>query len=170
MWMNCITIQQDHVNTDQIIPGAYLTRDDRASMGEGLFQGMNLVRPVAGVPWAVLAGENFGSGSSREHAVWALQAGGVHLVLAPSFARIFRRNAVNNGLVLAQLEAQALDAIAQMAGVGAIEVRADVEHACVQVRPIQSTELREFPFAQSPFEQSLLWHGGWLDFALQKFA
>jgi 3-isopropylmalate/(R)-2-methylmalate dehydratase small subunit len=90
------------VDTDQIIPKQFLKRIERAGYGEFLFYdwmkdpGFELHRtPGASI---LVAGRNFGCGSSREHAAWALEDAGFRAVLAPSFGDIFRQNAVLSGL------------------------------------------------------------------------
>lgn len=94
----------DHVDTDVIIPARYLNVSDRAVLAEHCFED---VRPGfkgdirAGD--VIVAGENFGCGSSREHAAWAIKEAGIGLVIAESFARIFFRNAFNIGLPLIEL-------------------------------------------------------------------
>ncbi|RKY59420.1 MAG: 3-isopropylmalate dehydratase small subunit [Candidatus Latescibacterota bacterium] len=89
---------RDHINTDEIIPARYLNTDDREELARHALEDLD---PgfVGKVKWGdfIVAGENFGCGSSREHAVWALQGAGVGAVLAESFARIFFRNAINTG-------------------------------------------------------------------------
>jgi 3-isopropylmalate/(R)-2-methylmalate dehydratase small subunit len=91
----------DHVNTDEIIPGRYNVTTDRAALAEHC---LCEVRPdfPTGVRAGdvIVGGRNFGCGSSREHAPLAIQACGVSAIVAPSFARIFYRNAVNVGLVV----------------------------------------------------------------------
>lgn len=93
----------DFVNTDQIIPGRYNVTTDPAELARGCFVEL---RPEFGREVRpgdiVVAGEDFGCGSSREHAVVALQALGVGAVVAASFARIFYRNAVNRGLAVVE--------------------------------------------------------------------
>jgi len=89
----------DFVNTDQIIPGRYNVTTNPGELGRSCFielrpEFAQQVRPGD----LIVAGEDFGCGSSREHAVIAIQAGGVAAVLAASFARIFYRNAINRGL------------------------------------------------------------------------
>lgn len=89
----------DHIDTDIIIPGTYLVSNDPAELGKHLMEGMdpefvNRVEPGD----IIVAGENFGSGSSRQHAPLAIKGGGISCVIASSFARIFYRNAVNIGL------------------------------------------------------------------------
>lgn len=91
-----------NIDTDQIIPASRLTGIDQADLGRYLFEGQpeltRRLEAASGAPIAVTK-ENFGSGSSREHAVWALVQRGIRAVIAPSFSRIFSENAYNNGLV-----------------------------------------------------------------------
>jgi len=92
---------RDHINTDEIIPARYLNTDDRAELARHCLEDLdedfvNKVRQGD----VIVAGEDFGCGSSREHAVWAIRGAGVTTVIARSFARIFYRNAINNGFYL----------------------------------------------------------------------
>jgi 3-isopropylmalate/(R)-2-methylmalate dehydratase small subunit len=93
------------VDTDQIIPKQFLKRIERTGYGEFLFfdwmkqPDFELRRPEYADAGILLAGRNFGSGSSREHAAWALQEYGFDAVIAPSFGDIFRTNALKIGLV-----------------------------------------------------------------------
>jgi 3-isopropylmalate/(R)-2-methylmalate dehydratase small subunit len=91
------------VDTDQIIPARYLKRTDKAGLGDALFADWR-ARPGFPIPapdgaHILVAGHNFGCGSSREHAAWALIAGGFRAVVSTAFADIFRGNALKNGLV-----------------------------------------------------------------------
>jgi 3-isopropylmalate/(R)-2-methylmalate dehydratase small subunit len=91
----------DHVNTDIIIPATYLVSNDPAVLGEHLMAGQDpgfAGRVARGD--IIVGGENFGSGSSREHAPLAIKGGGISCVIAASYARIFYRNALNVGLPL----------------------------------------------------------------------
>ena len=120
-----LPIPRANIDTDQIIPAHYLTRIDADGMGEHLFEGMpdgaHLLALHQGAS-IVVAGENFGCGSSREHAAWALLGRGFHAVIAPSFARIFLENAYNNGVVPVILPQQAVDEL-----MGARTIAIDVE-------------------------------------------
>lgn len=88
-----------HVNTDVIIPGRYLTLRDQASLGRHCLEGVDPTFAARVRPGDILvAGRNFGSGSSREHAVLALKGAGIAAIIAESVARIFFRNAINLGL------------------------------------------------------------------------
>lgn len=90
-----------HINTDEIIPARYLTTQDPAELAKHAMEDLDTefvkrVRPGD----IIVASEDFGCGSSREHAVWALAGAGVKAVIASSFARIFFRNAINNGFLV----------------------------------------------------------------------
>jgi 3-isopropylmalate/(R)-2-methylmalate dehydratase small subunit len=108
-------LDRPDVDTDQIVPKQFLKRIERTGYGEFLFYdwrfdehgqprpGFELDRPEYAGASVLLAGRNFGCGSSREHAAWALQDAGFDVVIAPSFGDIFRSNAAQIGLVAIQL-------------------------------------------------------------------
>jgi 3-isopropylmalate/(R)-2-methylmalate dehydratase small subunit len=89
---------RSHINTDEIIPARYLNVHEEILLAEHAMEDIDpgFVGKVKSGDF-IVAGEDFGCGSSREHAVWALRGAGVQAVLADSFARIFYRNAINNG-------------------------------------------------------------------------
>jgi len=89
-----------HINTDEIIPARYLNTDDEGELAEHAMEDLDteFVKTVQPGDF-IIAGDDFGCGSSREHAVWALRGTGLRAVLANTFARIFFRNAVNNGFL-----------------------------------------------------------------------
>ena len=109
------------VDTDQIIPSHWLKRLERSGYGPGLFEAwrrdpgfvLNDAR-YAGAT-VLLAGANFGCGSSREHAVWALLDAGFRAVIAPSLADIFKSNALRNGLVPVELDQTVVDRLVELA-------------------------------------------------------
>jgi len=96
--------KRDHINTDEIIPARYLNTDDRAELARHCLEDLDgdFVKKVKPGD-VIVAGEDFGCGSSREHAVWAIRAAGVSTVIAKSFARIFYRNAINNGFYVVEM-------------------------------------------------------------------
>lgn len=106
-----VPLRRSDVDTDQIIPSDWLKRVERTGFGAGLFSEWRedpafvLNAPQHAGATILLAGENFGTGSSREHAVWALQDFGFRAVVSPRFADIFRSNALKGGLVPVQLPA-----------------------------------------------------------------
>jgi 3-isopropylmalate/(R)-2-methylmalate dehydratase small subunit len=90
--------ERDHINTDEIIPARYLNTDDEAELAKHCMEDLDgeFVKKVRKGD-VIVASEDFGCGSSREHAVWAIRGAGVQTVIAKTFARIFYRNAINNG-------------------------------------------------------------------------
>ena len=105
-----VALERRDVDTDQIIPAAWLKRVERTGFGPGLFEAWRedpdfvLNQPGADQAKVLVAGANFGCGSSREHAVWALQDFGFQAVVSPGFADIFRGNCVSSGLVPAEVD------------------------------------------------------------------
>lgn len=89
-----------HINTDEIIPARYLNTDDEAELANHAMEDLDseFVKRVKPGDF-IVAGDDFGCGSSREHAIWSLRGAGIKAVLANTFARIFFRNAVNNGFL-----------------------------------------------------------------------
>ncbi len=114
---------RDDVDTDQIIPARFLKTTDKSNLASALFADWRfgpggaaladfpLNAPDAAGATVLVGGRNFGCGSSREHAVWALEAGGFRAVVAPSFADIFRNNAAKNGLLAVAVEPELHEAI-----------------------------------------------------------
>src|SRR5688572_4862048 len=89
----------DDIDTDQIIPARFLTTTERTGLGAHLFADWSGQYLDAGDAAILVAGRNFGCGSSREHAAWALLDAGFRAVIAPSFSDIFTANALKNGLL-----------------------------------------------------------------------
>ena len=133
-----VPLDRSDVDTDQIIPASWLKRVERTGFGKGLFSAWRDDRSFvlnderfAGAT-ILLAGQNFGTGSSREHAVWAILDYGFGAVVSPRFGDIFRNNATKNGLVPAQVEASVVSRL--MAAVEAdpdLELTVDVERLVV---------------------------------------
>jgi 3-isopropylmalate/(R)-2-methylmalate dehydratase small subunit len=150
-------LDRPDVDTDQIIPKQFLKRIERAGYGEFLF--FDWMKDPAfelhATPGAsiLIAGRNFGCGSSREHAVWALDDYGFRAVLAPSFGDIFRSNAVNAGLAPIAVEAEQLAALKQAVALQN-ELTVDLERLAIS----HPNGLRvEFPF--DAYAQETLVHG-----------
>jgi 3-isopropylmalate/(R)-2-methylmalate dehydratase small subunit len=106
-----VALRRSDVDTDQIIPSDWLKRVERTGFGAGLFSEWRedpdfvLNRPEVAGASVLVAGENFGTGSSREHAVWALTDFGFRAVVSPRFGDIFRSNSLKGGLLPVQLPA-----------------------------------------------------------------
>jgi 3-isopropylmalate/(R)-2-methylmalate dehydratase small subunit len=112
-----VPLKRSNVDTDQIIPAVYLKRVTRTGFEDGLFAAWRndpdfvLNNPVYADGSVLVAGPDFGTGSSREHAVWALQNYGFKVVLSARFADIFRSNSGKAGLVAAQVDEKVVQAL-----------------------------------------------------------
>ena len=96
---NAVVIEADNVDTDVLYPGPYLNIDDPEKMKDHLFDGLDpALRTMLGSDTVLVVGDNFGTGSSREHVPLAMKAWGIQAVLGKSFARIFYRNCINLAL------------------------------------------------------------------------
>jgi 3-isopropylmalate/(R)-2-methylmalate dehydratase small subunit len=138
-------LRRTHVDTDQIIPKQFLKRIERSGFGPFLFYDwrrraggeMDPAFPLNQPQYAdasiLIAGSNFGCGSSREHAAWALLDAGFRIVIAPSFADIFRNNAIGNGMLPVVLPEPALNAMFDRAESGdGYHVTVDLERGEVR--------------------------------------
>ena len=134
-----LPIDRANVDTDQIIPAHWLKRVERTGYGAGLFEAwrrdpafaMNDQR-YAGAS-ILIAGANFGSGSSREHAVWALDEAGFRAVIAPRLADIFRANCLKSGVVPVEIDADAVAKLMRLVeGDPRVEITVDVERRTVE--------------------------------------
>ena len=147
-----------NVDTDLIIPAQYLKTILRTGLGEHAFEairgdaGAVLDDPAFAAAPILIAGDNFGCGSSREHAVWALVGMGVKAVIAPSFSDIFAGNAFKNGIVTVVLDQAAVDRLLEVAQDHPITV--DLETMTV-TSPLQD----RFTFELDPFRRECLMQG-----------
>jgi 3-isopropylmalate/(R)-2-methylmalate dehydratase small subunit len=162
-----IPLLVDNVDTDQIIPARFLKGTSKDGLGEGLFadwrydgdgnsrEGFVLNRPEMAGRSVLLAGANFGSGSSREHAAWALRAFGIKAVLAPLFADIFRNNALKNGLLPVELPAEVHAELA-----AAVEADPDAEATVdLEAETVTLPGGRVAGFRVDPFARQMLLDG-----------
>jgi 3-isopropylmalate/(R)-2-methylmalate dehydratase small subunit len=144
------------IDTDQIVPKQFLKRIERTGYGDFLFYDwrkdpdFELNRPEAKGARILLTGRNFGCGSSREHAVWALQDYGLEVVIAPSFADIFFSNAMQSGLVAISLPA--VD-VKELMGAGG-DLTVDLE-----TQTITGSDGRSRDFEFDPFLRNCLLNG-----------
>ena len=128
-----VPLRRSDVDTDQIIPSDWLKRVERTGFGAGLFSEWRedpefvLNQPRYAGASILVAGENFGTGSSREHAVWALTDFGFHAVVSERFADIFRSNSLKGGLLPVQLTAHEVDTLMRLVeGDPTVEVTVDL--------------------------------------------
>jgi 3-isopropylmalate/(R)-2-methylmalate dehydratase small subunit len=147
-----------NIDTDIIIPARWLKTTTREGLGQGAFESVR-AEPgnvfddprYAGAP-VLIAGENFGCGSSREHAAWALGDMGVKAVIAPSFSDIFSGNAFKNGIVAVVLPQEAVDRLVEVARDNPVTV--DLETMTITT-PFQD----RFAFEMDPFRRACLMQG-----------
>jgi 3-isopropylmalate/(R)-2-methylmalate dehydratase small subunit len=145
-----------NIDTDVIIPAAWLKTISRSGLGRGAFESIRAVpgnvfdRPdYVGAP-ILIAGDNFGCGSSREHAAWAIADMGITCVIAPSFSDIFSGNAFKNGILTIVLPQVAIDRLMEVASGGdPIDVDLDAQTVTTRFQD-------RFHFAIDPFRKSCL--------------
>jgi len=161
-----VTLPRRDVDTDQIIPKQFLKGVDRTGFGPALFYdwryrgdgspdpAFELNSPAAQGATILITGPNFGCGSSREHAVWALVQFGFRAIIAPSFADIFTSNCYRNGLLPVRLEPAEVDALVRSSEGGLREIEVDLERQTVQ-------DDRGFSarFSADPYGRELLLRG-----------
>jgi 3-isopropylmalate/(R)-2-methylmalate dehydratase small subunit len=141
-----VPLRRTNVDTDQIIPAEYLKRVSRTGFEDGLFSAWRrnepdfvLNRPEYAGATVLIAGSDFGTGSSREHAVWALQDYGFRSVIAPRFGDIFRGNSLKGGLLTVQLPEDVVEALwTAIEADPATEVTVDLEQRVVTAPGVQA--------------------------------
>ena len=153
-----IPLGRKNVDTDVIIPARWLKTITREGLGRGAFEtiraepGNVFDDPRFAAAPVLIAGDNFGCGSSREHAAWALADLGIACVIAPSFSDIFSGNAFKNGILTVVLPQAQVDRLLEVAQTEAIHI--DLEHQTVTT-PFQD----RFEFAIDPFRKHCLLEG-----------
>jgi len=163
-----VPLERSDIDTDQIIPSDWLKRVERTGFGRGLFAEWRddpsfvLNNPDYVGASVLITGPRFGTGSSREHAVWALMDYGFTAIVAPSFGDIFRNNASKQGLVIAQLEVAACETLTALviADPTALII-VDVERGVVEVPAAGFSQ----PFALDAMTRERLLNG-WDDIGL----
>ena len=169
-----VVLPIDNIDTDQIIPARFLKTTERTGLGDAAFydwrydangtpnDAFPLNRPGAGRSKVLVTGRNFGCGSSREHAVWALLGAGIRAVVSVEFADIFRGNALGNGLLPIEVPANVVARLGAAAGDSSPTVTVNLDS---QTLIIPGGEAVPFPIA--PFAKHCLRHGAdELDFLL----
>jgi 3-isopropylmalate/(R)-2-methylmalate dehydratase small subunit len=137
-------LDRSDIDTDQIIPASYLRRVERTGFGEGLFASWKendpdfvLNKKEFASARILVAGPNFGTGSSREHAVWALMDYGFQAVVSPRFGDIFRNNATKSGLVPVEVDQEVADLLLRAATEEpGLQMTIDVENRTLSVPEI----------------------------------
>ncbi len=165
-------INRDDINTDEIIPAKYLTEITKRALQPHLLEDLILdgkafdtSAPAFQKAQVLVTRSNFGCGSSREHAVWALEVNDINVVIGTSFARIFRQNMFNCGILAIELAENDVNQLLTFSGEITIDI--DLENEKIIAKSDDHTE--EFTFSLNPFDKELVGAGGWLAYADQKY-
>lgn len=164
-------LDRSDINTDEIIPAKYLTEITKKAMGPHLLEdlkmdGFNPETDLNGIS-VIITRENFGCGSSREHAPWALEVNDINLVIAPNFARIFRQNMFNCGMMAVELPESEIDELFRDFSGKESSVTTDFEGRKFKISSADSE--KEITFKISGFDESLVKAGGWVNYADENY-
>ncbi len=158
------------INTDEIIPARYLTEITKDALKPFLLEDLKLEKfSPADVEnkSVIITRENFGCGSSREHAPWALEVNGINLVIAENFARIFKQNMFNCGMMAIELEKEKIDEIFKIFEGKATSIETDFLNRKLKI--MSSGSNMELDFSVSEFDKSLVEAGGWINYAEKNY-
>ena len=165
-----IVLDRSDINTDEIIPAKYLTEVTKEALKpyclEDLkLEGFNANGEVLKNARVVVTRENFGCGSSREHAPWVFEVNDIHTVIAESYARIFRQNMFNCGMLAIELPKSDIDALIALEkdANGAVDIQVQLQEQKVVAKG--NGQEKSFAFDISPFDKALVEAGGWVEFA-----
>lgn len=168
---NVLFLDRNDINTDEVIPARYLTEITKEALKPFLLEDLNLEgfdveKDIEGKA-VLITRENFGCGSSREHAPWALEVNGIHVVIAESFARIFRQNMYNCGMFAIELSKGQIDYIFETYSGKETFLEIDVEKSQIQITAKGKTDVIEF--VVGGFDLTLVKEGGWVGYADKKY-
>ncbi|MBI9099899.1 MAG: 3-isopropylmalate dehydratase small subunit [Spirochaetaceae bacterium] len=160
-------LDRSDINTDEIIPAKYLTENSKEALKPYLLEdlkleGFNVENDIADKE-VIVTRENFGCGSSREHAPWALEVNDINIVLAENFARIFRQNMFNCGMMAVQLDRDTIDKIFTTFKGKETVVKTDFQNS--QFTFTSNGQSMDISFEISSYDKSLVEAGGWVDYA-----
>ena len=171
---NVLFLDRSDINTDEIIPAKYLTEISKQALKPYLLEDLKLDNfnpktDVAGKK-VIITRENFVCGSSREHAPWALEVNGIYTVVAQNFARIFRQNMFNCGMMAIEIDRKSIDDM--------FRTFADKDTECkiifnddetAKVKLIAGSLSKSYQFKLDDFEKALVQNDGWIGFADNKY-
>lgn len=169
---NILFLDRDDINTDEIIPAKYLTEITKTALKPHLLEDLLLdgfcaSRDIPGKS-AVVSRSNFGCGSSREHAPWAFEVNDIRLVIAKSFARIFRQNMFNCGMMAVTLPSEVIDEVFRRFSGRPTSVITDLDRSMFEFR--SDSDRWIVPFTLSEFEWKMIRAGGWVNVADATYA
>ncbi len=165
-----IFLDRSDINTDEIIPAKYLTEVTKEALKPYLFEDLKMSGfslDILKGKQAVITKSNFGCGSSREHAPWALEVNGINIVIATGFARIFRQNMFNCGMMAVELPENVISMLFDKYAGKETWLDTDFETGKFVFRNSASSDIIRFDI--SDFDRALVKSGGWVDYADQKY-
>lgn len=164
-------LDRSDINTDEIIPAKYLTEITKEALKPYLLEDIVLenFNPSTDIKGrsVVITRDNFGCGSSREHAPWAFEVNGIYIVIASGFARIFRQNMFNCGMMAVELDKELIDKIFTLFAGKETSLQTDMENMTFTLSTDGLSEV--IPFSISEYDLSLVKAGGWVDYADQNY-
>jgi 3-isopropylmalate/(R)-2-methylmalate dehydratase small subunit len=163
-------LDRNDINTDEIIPARYLTEITKMALQPYILEdlkigGFDPASEKVKEANVIVTRANFGCGSSREHAVWVFEVNDINVVIAESFARIFRQNTFNCGMLAIELSREDIDALFELGDGTVIEV--DVAGERLSAR--NGDREISLDFSLNSFDKELVLAGGWLEYADQKY-
>lgn len=164
-------LDRPDINTDEIIPAKYLTEISKEALKSHMLEDLKLdgFDPQShGVKEAkiIVTRANFGCGSSREHAPWVFEVNDINVVIASSFARIFRQNMFNCGMLAIEMPEEVIEKMFRHKG-GDAKVGIDFENDSLTIESGKGKDT--FGYQVSGFDKALVKAGGWVDFADSKY-
>jgi 3-isopropylmalate/(R)-2-methylmalate dehydratase small subunit len=160
-------LDRSDINTDEIIPAKYLTEITRETLGPHLLEDLDLegFDPATDIDGksVILSRDNFGCGSSREHAPWAIEARRINIVIATSFSRIFRQNMFNCGMMAVEISPEECEYLFSHFFGKRVEVKTDIDAMKFVFSSEEEKKIIAFHITQ--FEKDLIKVGGWVEYA-----
>ena len=160
-------LNRSDINTDEIIPAKYLTEITKEALKPYLLEDLTLPdfnnKEDINNKAVIITRENFGCGSSREHAPWALEVNGINAVIAENFARIFRQNMYNCGMFAIELPKEKIDYLFENYGGKDTTVEIDVDNDKIFISSKDKSETIDFKVGG--FDKTLVKEGGWVGYA-----
>jgi 3-isopropylmalate/(R)-2-methylmalate dehydratase small subunit len=164
-------LDRSDINTDEIIPAKYLTESTKDALKPYALEDLKLdtfnQRTDLAGKAAIVSRSNFGCGSSREHAPWALEVNGIHVVLAEGFARIFRQNMYNCGMIALELPKEKIDHLFSSYAGKKCTIDIDVENEKLNI--VSDGKSENITFKLDSFDKALVKAGGWVEYADSKY-
>lgn len=164
----CIFLDRNDINTDEIIPAKYLTENSKLALRPYILEdlkldGFNPDSEELSQARVIVTRQNFGCGSSREHAVWVFEVNDINVVIASSFARIFRQNMFNCGMLAVELSEADIETLMQQKP-STLDI--DLQNNLITSKTNDAIRLS---FSLNEFDRDLVVSGGWLAYADKKY-